>query len=127
MNFNEVLKKLRIEHHLTQTELANKLGLSFTTISMYERGQREPDFETLEAIADYFNVDMDYLLGKSSISNKSLHDVSSPEELELQEYLEELRTRPEMKMLFSLSKKATKEEVEQAVRIIEALRGDQHG
>lgn len=127
MNFNEVLKNLRTEHHLTQVELANKLGLSFTTISMYERGQREPDFETLEAIADYFNVDMDYLLGKSPIPNKALYHTSSPEERELQEYLEELRTRPEMKMLFSLSKKATKEEVEQAVRIIEALRGDQSG
>lgn len=33
---------------------------------MYENGEREPDFETLEAIADFFNVDMDYLIGRSS-------------------------------------------------------------
>ena len=38
---------------------------------MYERGEREPGLETLEAIADYFNVDMDYLLGKSEHRNKA--------------------------------------------------------
>ena len=37
---------------------------------MYENGNREPDFETLETIADFFNCDMDYLLGKSDIHNK---------------------------------------------------------
>ena len=41
----------------------------FFTISMYERGQRELNFETLELIADYFNVDMNYLMGKSNIKN----------------------------------------------------------
>ena len=38
---------------------------------MYERGEREPGIQTLEAIADFFNVDMDYLLGKSHIPNRS--------------------------------------------------------
>ena len=46
---------------------------------------------------------------------------------ELDEYLEELKTRPEMKMLFSLAKDATPEEVEQAVAIIEALRKTKNG
>ena len=69
-NFGSILKSLRINRSLTQTELANKLGISYSTISMYERSQRQPDFETLEAIADFFNVDMDYLLGKSDIQNK---------------------------------------------------------
>ena len=69
-NFGLILKSLRNSRSLTQTELANKLGISYSTISMYERSQRQPDFETLEAIADFFNVDMDYLLGKSDIQNK---------------------------------------------------------
>ena len=46
---------------------------------------------------------------------------------ELDEYLEELKTRPEMKMLFSLAKDATPEEVEQAVAIIKALRKTKNG
>lgn len=40
------------------------LGISKSTISMYENGNREPNFETLECIADYFNVDMNFLLGR---------------------------------------------------------------
>lgn len=67
--FSNILRGLRCESDLTQQELAEKLGISFSSISMYERGQREPNFETLELIADYFNVDMNYLLGKSNIKN----------------------------------------------------------
>ena len=63
--FGLTLKKLRTSQQLTQTQLADKLGLSFSTISMYERGEREPDFETMESIADFFNVSMDYLHGKN--------------------------------------------------------------
>ena len=67
--FGRILRALRNESNLTQVQLANKLGLAFSTISMYERGEREPDFETLETIADFFNVTMDYLHGKSEIKN----------------------------------------------------------
>lgn len=65
-SFGAILRKLRKDDNLTQTQLANALGLAFSTISMYERGIREPDFETLEAIADYFNVSMDCLHGKET-------------------------------------------------------------
>lgn len=57
------LKKLRMNEHLTQDELAPELGISRSTLGMYETGKREPDFETLETIADFFNVDMNYLIG----------------------------------------------------------------
>lgn len=66
--FGNRLRQLRKEDNLTQKDLATKLGLAFSTISMYERGIREPDFETTEAIADYFNVSMDFLMGKSTNS-----------------------------------------------------------
>lgn len=65
--FGDVLKQLRLESKLTQKEFAHIIGLSESTIGMYERNQREPAFEVLEAIADYFNVDMDYLTGRSSV------------------------------------------------------------
>ena len=58
-NFAKVFKSLRTQHKLTQQELATKLGVSRSAIGMYENGEREPDFETLEAIADFFNVSMD--------------------------------------------------------------------
>lgn len=51
---------------MSQKELAEKIGISRSAVGMYEAGEREPDFETLEALADTFNVNMDTLLGKSS-------------------------------------------------------------
>ena len=57
------IRYLRKSEKLTQQELATAIGVAKSTISMYENGQRKPDFETLEAIADYFNVDMNYLTG----------------------------------------------------------------
>ncbi|WP_158099415.1 LexA family transcriptional regulator [Pseudoflavonifractor sp. An85] len=69
--FNDRLKLLRRESGLSQQDFANQIGTSKSSVNMYERGEREPGIEMLEAIADYFNVDMDYLLGKSEHRNKS--------------------------------------------------------
>ena len=63
MDFKTRLKQLRTARHLTQVELAKRLDVSPAAISMYENGQREPNFETEELIADFFNVDLDYLRG----------------------------------------------------------------
>lgn len=114
--FSDVLRSLRLKAGLSQEELGKKLGLAKSTISMYESGTREPNLEVLEAIADTFNVDMNTLT-----DSKVSADLSS----ELQEYLEELKNRSEMRMLFSLAKGATKEDVMQAVKIIEALKKDE--
>lgn len=51
---------------MTQKEVAEAIGLSESSISMYERGERNPGFEELEAIADLFNVNMDDLLDRPS-------------------------------------------------------------
>ena len=72
-NFNKILKSLRSEAGLSQQELANRIGVSKSSINMYERGEREPGIETLEMFADYFCVGMDYLLGKSHLKNP-IHD-----------------------------------------------------
>lgn len=64
--FSENLKLLREAKDLTQQQLADKLSISRSTIGMYENGSREPDFETLEIIADFFNVDMGRLIGNLS-------------------------------------------------------------
>ena len=64
-NFQNIFKRLRISSGLTQSEIAQRIGISRSTIGMYETGAREPDFETLEKIADFFNVDTDYLLGRT--------------------------------------------------------------
>ena len=52
------LKNLRLQDSLTQSDLGSRLGIAKSTISLYESGKREPDFETLEKFADFFNVPM---------------------------------------------------------------------
>ena len=69
MPFGEVLKRLRKDKGFTQAELARLTGLKVSAISMYENGNREPNFETLEIFADFFNVDMDVLLGREKKSD----------------------------------------------------------
>ena len=69
--FKERLRDLRTSRKLTQDKLAKELGIAKSTISMYENGNREPDFETLELIADYFNVNLGSLISNISTSNTS--------------------------------------------------------
>lgn len=71
ISFAMRLKKLREQKKLNQTELANLLEVSNGSISKWERGDRQPDYETLERIADIFNVTIDYLLGRSDAKYKS--------------------------------------------------------
>ena len=61
------LKELRRERHMTQSELARLLQVSDGAVSMYESGQRQPNFETLKKIADIFSVTVDYLLESETI------------------------------------------------------------
>lgn len=67
--FSDMLSYLRKREGLSQKELAEKLGISRSAIGMYERGDREPNFELLEAIADLFNVNMNTLMGTSTPPN----------------------------------------------------------
>ncbi len=63
MKFGDRLRILIEERNITQKNLANKLNIAPSTVSSYAQNTREPDFETLKMIADYFNVTTDYLLG----------------------------------------------------------------
>ena len=65
-NFGTRLRKLRKENNLRQKDLAEKLNLAQTTIANYEKNARFPNQETLNDIADYFNISLDYLLGRSN-------------------------------------------------------------
>ena len=58
----KLLKKLREEKGLTQSELGKELGISPSTIGMYEQGRRVPDVQILKKMSAFFNVSIDYLL-----------------------------------------------------------------
>lgn len=67
----EILKSLRLEADLTQSQLAQKLGIGQSTIVGYERGDREPTASNLMKYASYFNVSMDFLTGGNENDGKS--------------------------------------------------------
>lgn len=112
------LKEARKAKHLTQTDVAKYIGLSQSAYSDWERGISNIDSASLNRLAELFGVSIDYLMG-----NKEKETPLVNGDPELTAYLEELRTRPEMRMLFDVTKDATLEDVQTAVKIIEALRG----
>lgn len=72
--FHQVFKQLRLDRGLTQDQISQALGITKQAVSHYERGTREPKQEMLEAIADYFNVDINYLLGHAPMTSQILSD-----------------------------------------------------
>lgn len=62
MNFAQTLKTLRTQKHLTQKQLAAHLHLSRSTVAGYETKNHQPDFETLQKLARYFDVSIDFLI-----------------------------------------------------------------
>lgn len=110
--FGARLREIRISRELSQEGLGELLNTTKQVISRYETGQRAPKITLVKEYAEKLNVPLRYLLGEEETTTSD----------ELKEYLEELKNRSEMRMLFHLAKDATKEDVEQAVKIIEALR-----
>lgn len=76
--FSKNLKKIRTERGLTQAQLAKCLGVSASTVGMYEQGRREPDTMMLKKICSIFNISIDNILGTfntKSFENRDVNDV----------------------------------------------------
>ena len=116
MSFNETLKKLRIEKKLTQEELAQATGLSRSAIGMYESGSREPNFETLEILADFFNVDMNTLLDRTQ-SKQGYY--LNPEAAKIAQALYD---NPGMRILFDAAKNVSAEDLKAAAELISRMK-----
>lgn len=65
MSLGERLRQVRKEKNMSMDELGKKLNLGISTISQYENSKRKPNVEVLNALADFFNVSVDYLLGRT--------------------------------------------------------------
>ena len=113
MTTGERIKELRIQNGMTMEELADKLGVQKAAVYKYESGKVvNLKRDTIEKLANIFNVSPSYIM--------CMEDDTEDEGLS--DYLEMLKNRPECRMLFQLAKDASKSDVEQAVKIIEALR-----
>lgn len=136
MNLGDIIKAYRIEHHLSQAAFAEKSGISKGYVSMLENNRNPqtglpiaPTFSIYEKVARVMGITPDDLIRRLDGDQSITVNVSSQEtdDAELMEYLEYLRTRPEARILMSTVRGATKEEVEENVRFIEALRKSRHG
>lgn len=113
--FYDEFVKLCDKKNVSRTKACMDCGVSRTAWHKWESGAT-PNGTTINKFAAYFGVSVAQLLGEEN--EKPL--INGDEELT--EYVEMLKNRPECRMLFQLSKNATREDVEAAVRIIEALR-----
>lgn len=122
-------KTLRKDKGMSQIEVAQKLGLAKSTIAMYESGKRTPDFETIEAICDLFNVNLSELSdSKLAVKYEDLTKNSDTPayylDPETAEMAEELKNNPGMKMLFDASRNASQKDLEIAASLLKQLKGD---
>lgn len=70
MTFSERLITLRKERNLTQKQVYEGVKMSVAAYQRYEYGVREPSYKKLIALADFFNVSLDYLCGRSEVAEK---------------------------------------------------------
>ena len=118
--FADNLRDQMNAHNMNQLELSKRLGTGSATVTDWMKLRSMPRSNTLKKLVEIFGCQMSDLLSAPT-------DRKKPDEDELDSYLEMLRTRPECRMLFSLTKDATKEDVERAVAVITALRGKTEG
>ena len=148
------IKELRKEAKLSQIELAERLNVHQTAISQWETGKTFPDMTTAQMLADFFDVSIDFLFGRTSDSqlyidtNRSLEEINSYEgsvpplspkayqigrdydsgqivyDEDTLEMMREMCERPELRALFKTSKKATREDIETVDTLLKRLSGE---
>lgn len=125
--FGERLKELRTKRNLSQQELSEILNIGRSTLANYEQGKREPNFETLELFADYFNVDMNFLIGWEESQNTFINDDANIKYLKeigeenLIELYKKVKEDGSLLLLTDETSKLSPEDVAQILRVLDAL------
>ena len=110
MSFGKKLKQLRQGKKITQMDLAKILEVDNTTISKWESDIYEPEMTAIKKIADYFNVNIDYLLGRTDNPDPHAYDEEDAE-VAFQKVIEAFKKKPR-------SKEYTMEKVEEFMKIV---------
>ena len=106
------------KNNVSPSDVAKSIGTSRAAISKWKNGGMPSDV-TMAKLADYFNVSVDYLLG-----NETEKSPANAEDEELNEYLDQLKNNPGMRVLFSKTKNATKEDLEKVIKMLDIMKGD---
>lgn len=122
-DFKTVFKELRLASGLSQDEMAKKLGVSRSTIGMYETGARKPDSDMLEKIADLFNLDIDYLLGrtqKTTVLPETVGKYYINEETA--QIAQQIYDDPDLHALFDAARDSDPEDMKMAADLLKRLK-----
>ena len=145
----ERLTELRKGRNLTQEQFSSLINISRATYAQYEIDRRQPDYETLQNIADFYNVTTDYLLGRArnsditytsskgfpflSVNENSVKYDSSTEQIraaitsdpELAEFWEEISQREDLQLMFKQVRDLSPQSIKKVIRIIKAIEDEE--
>ncbi len=102
-NFNVIFRNLRLSRGFTQKDIADRLGISKSAVSMYENGSRVPDLDTLKRIADILQVNLDELSGHHSVASYALENPYQDMKTLIARGGKQLTTEEKMKLIQLLS------------------------
>ncbi len=123
MSIYNNIKNLCDKAGITTYRLCKELGFSTALMSQWKNGRQEPSRKKLEIIAAYFDVPIEALV----IGEMYVRAESDPEDEELTEYLQALKENPGMRILFSKTKNASKEDIEKVIKMFEIIKGESDG
>lgn len=119
-NFNRYLA----QSQKTRQDICDILNVPYSTISSWSQGKRYPRIDKIEALAKIFGIDKADLIEENKKNCKqSIAKSPKIEKDEVWEMREKLQQRPELKVLFDMSSRATKEDVEKAIQMMEIFIG----
>src|SRR5699024_6994266 len=100
--------------NIQQNDFAKKIGVSNVVLSRYESGERKPDYDTLDKIADYFQVSTDYLLGRTDSPNYEQNDND-----QLKYYIDKINKEfPDSDLMFKDMESLTAEDLKEVYEYI---------
>jgi len=119
---NSLLK----EKGISKSQFYRDCGITSAAYSQWNTGKTDPKIKTLERIADYLGTTTAFLLGEKEKPATGDGDGQEyvNDDPELTALLERARDDPHLRMLFSVTKNATAKDIEQAIKIIQALKGE---
>ena len=115
------LRELRLQKGIYQKEIADYLGITVASYSLYENGSREPNIYILKRLAKYYNVSLDYLMGRDNTEIDDNGQVYYINE-ETAEMADKIFHNKELRLLFDAARDAQPEDLEAVHHMLLALK-----
>lgn len=123
--FAKRLKALRQEKDVLQKDVAVFLGITTSAYGFYEQGKRQPDQDTLQKLADFFHVSVDYLLGRTDATPEQKIESALTDDPELADFWQELSKRDDLQLLFKQVRPLSPASIKKIIRIIKAIEDEE--